>query len=295
MGAPHRDDSRPSDPEKQAGRSSDWARWIAGDLSAWRRRSGGAWTSQPVAEEGGAAVLPPQRQRRDGRLARRANGPYWDKVPSQVRRLGPPTEFQAAGFRAVPGCVVRRGGLHCARNVVLMPSFVNVGAYVDEGTMIDTWATVGSCAQIGKHVHLSGGAGIGGVFEPLQAAPTIIRGRLLHRRPLGSGRGGDRRGGRGALHGRLHLSVDQDRRPQATGESASAAGCRPIRLVVPGTLGDAGGSDGPQPGLRRDRQDRRRPDPLQDQRERPPSGVIGSRAVGGRLGQGCSCSPLKPS
>ncbi len=101
-----------------------------------------------------------------------APGPYWDKVPNKFDRWGE-AEFEAARFRAVPGCVVRRGA-YVAPNVVLMPSFVNVGAYVDEGTMIDTWATVGSCAQIGKNVHLSGGAGIGGVFEPLQAAPTII-------------------------------------------------------------------------------------------------------------------------
>jgi len=81
--------------------------------------------------------------------------------------------FKAAGFRAVPGAVVRRSAF-IAKGVVLMPSFVNLGAYVDEGTMIDTWATVGSCAQIGKNVHISGGAGIGGVLEPLQAGPVII-------------------------------------------------------------------------------------------------------------------------
>jgi 2,3,4,5-tetrahydropyridine-2-carboxylate N-succinyltransferase len=99
-------------------------------------------------------------------------GPYWDKVPSKFKGWTA-TSFEKAGFRAVPGCVVRRGA-HVARNVVLMPSFVNIGAYVDEGAMVDTWATVGSCAQIGKNVHLSGGAGIGGVLEPLQANPTII-------------------------------------------------------------------------------------------------------------------------
>ncbi len=82
-------------------------------------------------------------------------------------------DFQAAGFRAVPGAVVRKSA-HIAKGVVLMPSFVNLGAYVDSGTMVDTWATVGSCAQIGKNVHLSGGVGIGGVLEPLQANPTII-------------------------------------------------------------------------------------------------------------------------
>jgi 2,3,4,5-tetrahydropyridine-2-carboxylate N-succinyltransferase len=99
-------------------------------------------------------------------------GAYWDKVPNKFAGWTE-QEFTTAGFRAVPGAVVRRGAF-IAKNVVLMPSFVNIGAYVDEGTMVDTWATVGSCAQIGKNVHLSGGAGIGGVFEPLQAAPTII-------------------------------------------------------------------------------------------------------------------------
>jgi 2,3,4,5-tetrahydropyridine-2-carboxylate N-succinyltransferase len=82
-------------------------------------------------------------------------------------------DFRAAGFRAVPGAVVRKSA-YIARGVVLMPSFVNLGAFVDEGTMVDTWATVGSCAQIGKNVHLSGGVGIGGVLEPMQAGPTII-------------------------------------------------------------------------------------------------------------------------
>jgi 2,3,4,5-tetrahydropyridine-2-carboxylate N-succinyltransferase len=99
-------------------------------------------------------------------------GAYWDKVPNKFAGWSE-MEFQAAGFRAVPGCIVRRGAF-VASKVVLMPSFVNLGAYVDEGTMVDTWATVGSCAQIGKNVHISGGAGIGGVFEPLQAAPTVI-------------------------------------------------------------------------------------------------------------------------
>lgn len=99
-------------------------------------------------------------------------GPYWDKVHSKFLGWGA-TSFEKAGFRAVPGAVARRGSF-IGKNVVLMPSFVNIGAYVDEGTMVDTWATVGSCAQIGKNVHLSGGAGIGGVLEPLQANPTII-------------------------------------------------------------------------------------------------------------------------
>ena len=101
-----------------------------------------------------------------------AVGPWWDKVANKFDGWDS-AQFTAAGFRAVPGSVVRRGAF-VARNVVLMPSFVNIGAYVDEGTMVDTWSTVGSCAQIGKNVHLSGGVGIGGVLEPLQANPTII-------------------------------------------------------------------------------------------------------------------------
>jgi 2,3,4,5-tetrahydropyridine-2-carboxylate N-succinyltransferase len=97
---------------------------------------------------------------------------WWDKVPSKFEGWGE-NRFRAAGFRAVPGAIVRRSA-YIAPNVVLMPSFVNLGAYVDSGTMVDTWATVGSCAQIGKNVHISGGAGIGGVLEPLQAGPVII-------------------------------------------------------------------------------------------------------------------------
>ena len=97
---------------------------------------------------------------------------WYDKVPSKFAGWSE-NEFKQSGFRAVPNCVVRRSA-YIAPNVVLMPSFVNVGAYVDSGTMIDTWATVGSCAQIGKNVHISGGVGIGGVLEPLQAAPVII-------------------------------------------------------------------------------------------------------------------------
>jgi 2,3,4,5-tetrahydropyridine-2,6-dicarboxylate N-succinyltransferase len=97
---------------------------------------------------------------------------WWDKVPSKFEGWRD-DQFRSAGFRAVPGCVVRRSA-YIAPNVVLMPSFVNLGAYVDSGTMVDTWATVGSCAQIGKNCHISGGAGIGGVLEPLQAGPVII-------------------------------------------------------------------------------------------------------------------------
>ena len=101
-----------------------------------------------------------------------APAPFWDKVPLRFEGFDADA-FRAMGVRVVPGAVVRRGA-HLGRDVVLMPSFVNIGAHVGAGTMVDTWATVGSCAQIGARCHLSGGAGIGGVLEPLQAAPTII-------------------------------------------------------------------------------------------------------------------------
>ncbi len=97
---------------------------------------------------------------------------WWDKVPSKFAAWGD-SEFGAAGFRAVPGAIVRRGAF-VGKGAVLMPSFVNIGAYVGENTMVDTWATVGSCAQIGSNVHISGGTGIGGVLEPLQAGPVVI-------------------------------------------------------------------------------------------------------------------------
>jgi 2,3,4,5-tetrahydropyridine-2-carboxylate N-succinyltransferase len=97
---------------------------------------------------------------------------FYDKVPVKFASWSE-TDFREAGIRVVPGAIVRRGA-HISRNVILMPSYVNIGAYVGSGTMVDTWVTVGSCAQIGKDVHLSGGVGIGGVLEPLQANPTII-------------------------------------------------------------------------------------------------------------------------
>ena len=108
----------------------------------------------------------------DNQVMPGATGPSFDKVPTRFDG-STDADFRAGGYRVVPGAVARTGAF-IGRNVILMPSFVNIGAYVDEGTMVDTWATVGSCAQIGKHVHLSGGVGIGGVLEPLQANPTII-------------------------------------------------------------------------------------------------------------------------
>lgn len=130
----------------------------------------GAWTVNQWAKK---AVLLSFRL---NAMAPISGGPgavqWWDKVPSKFDGWGA-AEWQAAGFRAVPTCVVRHSA-YIAPGVVLMPSFVNLGAYVDRGTMVDTWATVGSCAQIGKNVHISGGAGIGGVLEPLQAGPVVI-------------------------------------------------------------------------------------------------------------------------
>ena len=140
-----------------------------GTLRVASRGEDGVWTTHQWAKQ---AILLSFRLNANVLMDAPAPGPYWDKVPSKFTGWDA-ARFEAAGFRAVPGAVVRRGAF-IARNTVLMPSFVNIGAFVDEGTMVDTWATVGSCAQIGKNVHLSGGAGIGGVLEPLQANPTII-------------------------------------------------------------------------------------------------------------------------
>lgn len=139
--------------------------------------------SMRIAEKNGDAWIVHQWLKKAVLLSFRLNpmhmidgGPgqsfWWDKVPSKFSGWNK-DDFSATGFRAVPGSLVRRSA-YIAKNVVLMPCFVNVGAYVDEGTMIDTWSTVGSCAQIGKNCHISGGVGIGGVLEPLQADPVII-------------------------------------------------------------------------------------------------------------------------
>ena len=164
-------------------------------------------------------------------------GPWWDKVPS---KFGDWTaaEFTRAGFRAVPGSIVRRGA-HIARNVVLMPSFVNIGAYVGESTMVDTWATVGSCAQIGRNVHLSGGAGIGGVLEPLQAGPTIIeddcfigaRSEVAEGVVVGQG---------AVLAMGVYLSASTKIVDRATGEVMRGR-VPPYSVVVPGALPDPNG------------------------------------------------------
>ncbi|MGF6862316.1 2,3,4,5-tetrahydropyridine-2-carboxylate N-succinyltransferase [Rhodobacteraceae bacterium MBR-64] len=142
----------------------------SGTLRVAERQENGDWRVNQWAKK---AVLLGFRLKD---MAPQSGGPqggtWWDKVDSKFLGWGA-QDWKAAGFRAVPNCIVRRSA-YIAPNVVLMPSFVNLGAYVDSGTMVDTWATVGSCAQIGKNVHLSGGVGIGGVLEPMQAGPTII-------------------------------------------------------------------------------------------------------------------------
>ncbi len=133
-------------------------------------KTGGTWTVNQWLKK---AVLLSFRLTDSAPMAGAPEGATWfDKVPTKFAGWGE-KDFRAAGFRAVPGSVVRRSA-YIAPGVILMPSFVNLGARVDSGTMVDTWATVGSCAQIGKNCHISGGAGIGGVLEPLQAGPVIV-------------------------------------------------------------------------------------------------------------------------
>ncbi len=147
---------------------------VVGDLDAGKLRVaekiGGEWFTHQWIKK--AVLLSFRLNPMDVIKNGPGNAVWWDKVPSKFDGWSV-NEFEKAGFRAVPNCIVRRSA-YIAPNAILMPSFVNLGAYVGEGTMVDTWATVGSCAQIGKHVHLSGGVGIGGVLEPMQAGPTII-------------------------------------------------------------------------------------------------------------------------
>ncbi len=140
----------------------------AGRLRVAERRGVGDWTVNQWVKK---AVLLSFRLN-DNRLMRAGDLGFYDKVATKFSRMDE-AQLREAGVRVVPPAVARRGS-YIARGAVLMPSYVNIGAYVGEGTMVDTWATVGSCAQIGKNVHLSGGVGIGGVLEPLQANPTII-------------------------------------------------------------------------------------------------------------------------
>jgi 2,3,4,5-tetrahydropyridine-2-carboxylate N-succinyltransferase len=141
----------------------------AGELRVAEPVAGGGWRVNEWLKK---AVLLSFRLHDSALMAGVGGAPAWDKVPMKFEGWHE-NRFSAAGFRAVPGAIVRHSA-YIAPGVVLMPSFVNVGAHVGRNTMVDTWATVGSCAQIGRNCHLSGGVGIGGVLEPLQAAPTII-------------------------------------------------------------------------------------------------------------------------
>ena len=162
-------------------------------------------------------------------------GPWWDKVANKFDGWDAP-QFEAGGFRAVPGAIVRRGA-HIGKNVILMPSFVNIGGYVDDGAMVDTWVTVGSCAQIGKNVHLSGGVGIGGVLEPLQANPTIIedncfigaRSEVVEGVVVGEG---------SVLSMGVFISASTQIIDRATGQ-VHIGKVPPYSVVVPGTRPDA--------------------------------------------------------
>jgi 2,3,4,5-tetrahydropyridine-2-carboxylate N-succinyltransferase len=174
-------------------------------------------------------------------MAEIAGGPgaanWWDKVPSKFSTWGA-AEFRAAGFRAVPGSIVRKGAF-IGKGAVLMPSFVNIGAYVGEGTMVDTWATVGSCAQIGKNVHISGGAGIGGVLEPLQADPVIIGdGAFIGARAEVAE--GVRVGEGAVLSMGVYLGASTKIIDRASGEVHRGT-VPPYSVVVPGSIG---GGDG---------------------------------------------------
>jgi 2,3,4,5-tetrahydropyridine-2-carboxylate N-succinyltransferase len=202
--------------------------------------SGGARVAEPDGEGGWRvnqwlkkAVLLSFRLNDNVTIENAAAGASaFDKVPSKFAGWGE-NRFREAGFRVVPGAVVRRGSF-IAKGVVLMPSFVNIGAYVDEGTMVDTWATVGSCAQIGKNVHISGGAGIGGVLEPLQAGPVVIEdGAFIGARSeVAEGV----RVGRGAvLSMGVYLGASTKIVDRATGEVHQGV-VPPYSVVVPGAL-----------------------------------------------------------
>ncbi|HXF65981.1 MAG TPA: 2,3,4,5-tetrahydropyridine-2,6-dicarboxylate N-succinyltransferase [Burkholderiales bacterium] len=165
----HRASLTPQDAPAQVKRAVEEviARLDRGELRV-AEKLGGAWVTHQWVKK---AVLLSFRLQ-DNFVMSDGYTRYYDKVPAKFADYTP-REFREGGFRVVPPATVRRGA-YIGANVVLMPSFVNIGAYVGEGTMVDTWATVGSCAQIGRNVHLSGGVGIGGVLEPLQANPTII-------------------------------------------------------------------------------------------------------------------------
>lgn len=218
-----------------------------GSLRVASREADGTWTTHQWLKK---AVLLSFRLNPNVRMGVATNagagtpdsspGPYWDKVP--VKWAGwTDARFEAAGFRAVPGAVARHGSF-IGRDVVLMPSFVNIGARVEEGTMVDTWATVGSCAQIGRNVHLSGGAGIGGVLEPLQANPTIIEDGCFIGARAEVAEGVIVREGAVLAMG-VYLSASTKIVDRATGEVFRGE-VPAYAVVVPGTLPDPKGGPG---------------------------------------------------
>ena len=199
-------------------------------------------------------------------------GAWWDKVPTKFAKWKA-KDFKEAGFRVVPGAVVRRSA-YIAPGVVLMPSFVNLGARVESGTMIDTWATVGSCAQVGRNVHLSGGAGIGGVLEPIQANPVIIedncfigaRAEVAEGVIVGEG---------SVLSMGVYIGQSTKIIDRSTGVVHQGR-VPPFSVVVSGS--HAGQAAGERDGravalLRRHRQDRRRAHPRQDLDQRIAQGL----------------------
>ena len=218
-----------------------------GSLRVASREADGTWTTHQWLKK---AVLLSFRLNPNVRMGLATNagagtpdsspGPYWDKVP--VKWAGwTDARFESAGFRAVPGAVARHGSF-IGRDVVLMPSFVNIGARVEEGTMVDTWATVGSCAQIGRNVHLSGGAGIGGVLEPLQANPTIIEDGCFIGARAEVAEGVIVREGAVLAMG-VYLSASTKIVDRATGEVFRGE-VPAYSVVVPGTLPDPKGGPG---------------------------------------------------
>ncbi len=218
-----------------------------GSLRVASREADGTWTTHQWLKKAVLLSFRLNPTRRQG-VATNAGtgmpdstpGPYWDKVP--VKWAGwTDSRFEAAGFRAVPGAVVRHGAF-IGRDVVLMPSFVNIGAFVGEGTMVDTWATVGSCAQIGRNVHLSGGAGIGGVLEPLQANPTIIEDGCFIGARAEVAEGVIVREGAVLAMG-VYLSGSTKIVDRATGEVFRGE-VPAYSVVVPGTLPDPNGGPG---------------------------------------------------
>ncbi|MBL0948241.1 2,3,4,5-tetrahydropyridine-2,6-dicarboxylate N-succinyltransferase [Brevundimonas sp.] len=210
-----------------------------GSLRVASREADGTWTTHQWLKK---AVLLSFRLNPNVRMGagEAAPGPWWDKVP--VKWAGwTDARFEAAGFRAVPGAVARHGSF-IDRDVVLMPSFVNIGARVEAGTMVDTWATVGSCAQIGRNVHLSGGAGIGGVLEPLQANPTIIEDGCFIGARAEVAEGVIVREGAVLAMG-VYLSGSTKIVDRATGEVFRGE-VPAYSVVVPGTLPDPNGGPG---------------------------------------------------